>query len=87
LQEIGPYYLEEGKNYKDGDSLTFNPYSWHRVSNLLFIESPAGVGYSYNTNTSFEYNDAITANDNFNALMSFFDKFKEYRDRNFWIAG
>ncbi len=67
--------------------MTYNPYSWHRVSNLLFLESPAGVGYSYNTNTSFTYNDEITAHDNFNALMSFFDKFKEYRDRNFWIAG
>jgi serine carboxypeptidase-like clade 2 len=67
--------------------LTPNPYSWHKVSNLLFLESPAGVGYSYNTNTSFTYNDAITANDNMNALLDFFNKFKEYRTNNFWIAG
>ena len=48
LQEIGPYYLEDGKEYKIGDNLTFNPYSWHNHSHLLFIESPAGVGFSYN---------------------------------------
>ena len=50
IQEIGPYYLEEGAHYKDGDLLTKNKHSWHRASNLLFFESPAGVGYSYNTN-------------------------------------
>lgn len=87
LQEIGPYYIDDGKNYKDGDNLTENSYSWHKVSNLLFIESPAGVGYSYNLNTSFIYNDAITAHDNFDALLSFFQKFPEYKNRNFWIAG
>jgi carboxypeptidase C (cathepsin A) len=37
LQEIGPYYLEEGIDYKQGDNLTYNPYSWHNVSNLLFF--------------------------------------------------
>jgi carboxypeptidase C (cathepsin A) len=37
LQEIGPYYLEEGKNYTEGDMLVENPNSWHTVSNLLFL--------------------------------------------------
>ena len=75
IQEIGPYYLEDGVNYKIGDNLTYNKHSWHRASNLLFFESPAGVGYSYNTNTSFQYDDAITATDNMNALLDFFEKF------------
>ena len=37
LQEIGPFFLEEGKNYTKGDKLEENPYSWHNLSNLLFI--------------------------------------------------
>lgn len=57
--------MEEGKNYTDGDKLVPNPYSWHTVSNLLFLESPAGVGYSINTNGSFQYNDLTTMQDNF----------------------
>lgn len=87
LQEIGPYYLEDGVNYKPGDSLTFNKYSWHNISNLLFLESPAGVGFSYNTDSKFEYNDVQTAQDNFVALTEFYNKFPEYRDRGLWIAG
>ncbi len=75
LQEIGPYFLEDGKHYKDGDMLTENKYSWHRSSNLLFIESPAGVGYSVNNNASFPYNDLTTGDDNEAAVLSFFKKF------------
>lgn len=37
IQEVGPYYLEDGVHYKDGDKLTPNPHSWHNISNLLFI--------------------------------------------------
>ena len=79
--------MEEGVNYKVGDKLTQNKYSWHRVSNLLFLESPAGVGFSYNTNTSMPYTDGITAVDNLNAILDFFEKFSEYRSHKFWLAG
>jgi carboxypeptidase C (cathepsin A) len=57
------------------------------VSNLLFIESPAGVGYSLNKNDTFEYNDLTTANDNFAALLNFFENYAEYGQNDFWIAG
>ena len=55
-----------------GDPLTANPYSWHTLSHLLFIESPAGVGYSVNTDDKFNYSDISTANDNMAALQAFF---------------
>lgn len=87
LQEIGPYYLEEGKNYNQGDNLTFNPYSWHNVSNLLFFESPTEVGFSYNDEKNYKHNDYNTCQDNFDALQDFFKKFPEYLPNAFWIAG
>jgi carboxypeptidase C (cathepsin A) len=67
--------------------LTENKHSWHKVSNLLFLESPAGVGYSYNTNLSFHNNDYTTAHDNMIALLDFFKKYPEYLKNPFWIAG
>jgi carboxypeptidase C (cathepsin A) len=79
--------LEEGKNYSKGDLLTENPHSWHNFSNLLFIESPAGVGFSINSDSSYEYNDVNTMNDNFDALRYFFTRFSEYSKNRFWIAG
>lgn len=73
--------------YKKGDNLTFNPYSWHNASNLLFFESPAGVGFSYNSEPKYENNDLNTCDDNMNALKDFFKKYSEFRSNSFWIAG
>jgi carboxypeptidase C (cathepsin A) len=87
LQEIGPFYLPDGVNYKAGDMLTLNKHSWHNVSNLLFFESPAGVGYSYLNDPTFVYEDHIAAEDHFDALLDFFQKYREYLPNRFWIAG
>lgn len=64
-----------------------NPYSWHKQSNLLFIETPAGVGYSVNSDSSFSYNDETTAEDTFSAVLNFFTKFSSHAKRPLWLAG
>ncbi len=43
-----------------------------KYSNLLFIDTPAGVGYSINNDTKFIYNDKSTTKDNLDALIYFF---------------
>ena len=40
-QEHGPYKITSGNNYWEP-----NEYSWNKFSNMLYIESPAGVGFS-----------------------------------------
>ncbi|KAM7525121.1 hypothetical protein LguiA_015023 [Lonicera macranthoides] len=83
-QEIGPFIVD-----KDGHALKFNPYSWNREANMLFLESPIGVGFSY-SNTASDYEDLgdeLTANDAYAFLHNWFVKFPSYRTRNFYIAG
>ena len=46
--ELGPFYPTPG-----GKELIRNKYAWNRVSNVLFVESPAFVGFSY-SNTSID---------------------------------
>ncbi|KAE8670966.1 Serine carboxypeptidase-like 42 [Hibiscus syriacus] len=46
--ELGPFYPQG-----DGRNLRINSMSWNKASNLLFVESPVGVGWSY-SNTSLD---------------------------------
>lgn len=43
---------------------------------MIYLESPAGVGFSYGPDT--KTNDADTAKKNLKAMVSFFEKFPEY---------
>jgi len=76
--ELGPYVLD--KNLK----ITLNPYSWNKVSNVLFLEQPAGVGFSY---PGGKTNDTITAADTYEGLIEFFKLHPELENRPFYVAG
>lgn len=55
---------------------------------MLFIDSPAGVGFSINNDPDYTYDDANTARDNLFALRDFFSsKFPLYINNTFLIAG
>jgi serine carboxypeptidase-like clade 2 len=62
----------------------------HRaVANVIFLESPAGVGFSY-SNTSSDYDksgDKRTAMDSYNFILNWLERFPEYKGRDFYIAG
>lgn len=83
-EEVGPFHVE-----KDGKTLYWNPYSWNLVANLLFLDSPVGVGYSY-SNTSSDHlsnGDKRTAADSLEFLLKWFDRFPQYRRRDFYLTG
>lgn len=72
-----------------GGSLVRNDYSWNKEANMLYLESPAGVGFSYSADQSFYdlVNDTITVQDNFAFLQNWFLKFPEYKNRDLFITG
>ena len=82
--ENGPMFLNKNGTY------TINEYSWNKAANMLYIESPGEVGYSYITSgheDDIKVDDDIVAKDNFNALLSFCVKFPEYKNRDLYISG
>ena len=42
LQELGPCLINA-----DGTGTVYNEYGWSKETNLLFVDQPAGVGFSY----------------------------------------
>lgn len=82
--ELGP--LRVGEN---GSTLHYNMYSWNKEANLLFLESPIGVGFSY-TNTSSDLtqvDDAFVAEDAYGFLANWLERFPQYKAHDFYISG
>lgn len=82
LTEHGPFLIQP-----DGVTLEYNPYSWNLIANMLYIESPAGVGFSYSTDKYYATNDSEVAQSNYEALQDFFSRFPEYKDNALFLTG
>ncbi|XP_020575744.1 serine carboxypeptidase 24 [Phalaenopsis equestris] len=83
-EEIGPFRIN-----RTGSGLYLNKYSWNREANILFLESPVGVGFSY-TNTSSDLKksgDERTAEDSLIFLIRWMERFPKYKHRELYIAG
>ncbi|KAK2986939.1 hypothetical protein RJ640_009082 [Escallonia rubra] len=81
--ELGPFFPRG-----DGRGLRRNSKSWNKASNLLFVESPAGVGWSYsNTTSDYTCGDESTARDMLNFMLQWYDKFPEFKSRPLFLTG
>lgn len=80
--EQGPFRPNRDK------TLSLNEYSWNKVANMVFIESPCGVGFSYSLDTNRDYsnNDAQTAQDNYELIQEFLKRFPEYEKNPLYIS-
>ena len=83
--EHGPMLLDD----KDG-KFKINEYSWNKAANMIYLESPGGVGFSYidsQKEEDLKIDDKIAAEDNLQALLSFFTKFPSQKTKDFYISG
>ncbi|MFS7920569.1 putative carboxypeptidase D [Helianthus anomalus] len=83
MMELGPFRVNA-----DNTTLSRNIYAWNNVANVIFLESPAGVGFSYsNTSSDYVTGDAQTARDSYTFLINWLERFPEYKTRDFHIVG
>ncbi|CAM0951732.1 unnamed protein product [Alopecurus aequalis] len=84
MMELGPFRVN-----RDNKTLSRNSQAWNNVANVIFLESPAGVGFSY-SNTTSDYEKSgnqRTADDVFVFLVNWLERFLEYKGRTFFISG
>ncbi|XP_073014091.1 serine carboxypeptidase-like 45 [Typha latifolia] len=82
-------FSENGPFRPSGQGLVRNEYSWNKEANMLYLETPAGVGFSYSSDPSYYegVDDKTTARDNLVFLQHWFEKFPQYKDRDLYITG
>ncbi|XP_044520039.1 lysosomal protective protein isoform X1 [Gracilinanus agilis] len=82
LTEHGPFLIQP-----DGNTLEYNPYSWNLNASVLYLESPAGVGFSYSDDKNYVTNDTEVAQNNYEALQEFFRLFPEFSSNQLFLTG
>uniref|UniRef100_A0A2P2LUU3 Carboxypeptidase n=1 Tax=Rhizophora mucronata TaxID=61149 RepID=A0A2P2LUU3_RHIMU len=88
IYEHGPFNFEAAKKQGDMPKLHLNQYSWSKVSNTIYLDSPAGVGLSYSNNeTDYRTGDLNTASDSHVFLLKWFELYPEFLSNPFFISG
>ncbi|CAL1412342.1 unnamed protein product [Linum trigynum] len=86
VYEHGPFDFEKTKQRLP--KLHLNPYSWSKVSSVLYVDSPAGVGLSYaNDISEYVTGDLKTATDSHDFVLKWFELYPEFLSNPFFIAG
>lgn len=57
------------------------------MANVLYIEAPVGVGFSYSDSQSYHLNDDRTADENRAAMENFFSMYPELKSNKLFITG
>ena len=84
FSEFGPFF----PNIDGSLSLTPNVWTWTQRANVIFIEQPAGVGFSYSENTDdYTVGDAQAAEDVYQFLLGFTARYPQYAGRPLFLSG
>jgi carboxypeptidase C (cathepsin A) len=88
MMEVGPvttpHYPAGHGRTNITQPLVPNNFSWTRVTNLLFVEQPAGVGFSHGP---IVHDEADLSYDFYQFLVNFFNTFPAVRTKRLYIVG
>ena len=82
------FMTEQGPFRADIDgNLEPNMYAWNKIVNMVFLEQPVGVGFSYsNNNDDYKIGDEQAAKDNLATILQFFEKFPHFNRSKLFIT-
>jgi carboxypeptidase C (cathepsin A) len=81
MTEQGPFRPDADGNIKP------NAYAWNQIANMVFLEQPVGVGFSYsNVKDDYRIGDKQAAQDNLATILAFFEKFPHFNHTELYIT-
>lgn len=87
---LGGFFVENGPFVVQYNlSIHLNPYRWNKRVNMVWLESPSGVGFSSPEVRDDDeyYSDATTTARTVQFLAQFFEIYPELQRRAFYITG
>ena len=82
LFELGPCSIAD-----DGYNTTYNPYGWNSEANMIFLDQPVNVGWSYTDDNSTVKSSPAASEDVYAFMQIFLKNFEQYANAQFHIAG
>ena len=81
MTEQGPF-----RPTKDGN-IELNQWSWNKIANMVFLEQPVGVGFSYSDNSDdYRIGDDQAAKDNLQTILEFLVRFPQFANSPLYIT-
>lgn len=81
MTEQGPFRPDEAGLIQP------NEYAWNKVANMVFLEQPVGVGFSYSNNKDdYKIGDDQAAKDNLATIRGFLTRFPQFANSPLYIT-
>lgn len=86
--EIGPLAFDYKNSDRSSPKLMVNPYSWTKVANVIFVDSPVGTGFSYaNSPKGYNVSDTIAAAELYVFMRKFLKAHPKFLTNPLYIMG
>uniref|UniRef100_A0A0D9ZH27 Uncharacterized protein n=1 Tax=Oryza glumipatula TaxID=40148 RepID=A0A0D9ZH27_9ORYZ len=88
IYEIGPLFFDF-HGYKGGlPTLHYKANSWTKISNVIFVDSPPGTGFTYATTAEgFKSSDTIVVHQLYTFIQKWFDDHPQFSLNPFYVSG
>ncbi len=84
---LGGFFQEHGPvGPSSGGGVEYRTLNWNAFANVVFLESPAGVGFSY-SKAPYTPSDSSTAQDNVAFIRGFMQRYPEFASTPIWLTG
>ncbi|XP_009795830.1 serine carboxypeptidase-like 18 [Nicotiana sylvestris] len=88
VYEIGPLMFDYANSSGDFPKLELNSNSWTKVANIIFIDQPAGSGYSYaKTSEAYNCNDTLAVTLTYEFLRKWLMDHPKYLKNPQYVGG
>lgn len=81
LTENGPCTIQPDLSTK------FSPYAWNSKANVIWLDQPTGVGYSFGAAGDKDYNETNVGENIYWFLQGFLEQHPQYSSREFFVTG